>query len=256
MSTNNPLNATQSLPDSPLEATVSPSIPSKAIPDHAKDKPLPSPSDGFPPSPLSGINVSGSDDAKKGKAKRRKGKRKGLKAGKRLSTKPLPILTSPDNKSQSLSFLDTATQSQPQVGEEGVGGPGQDGIGLHPVTNKNVDQKEPVVETEPVEGVEDVLKEDGIEEVVTRAEGYAKIRCVWEAAGDVCVRVYARPLNPRLILVEWEGEDGVEKHGRIVVNERQRGMFGPGKVVWVRGPLVGDKWLLAGKYNFLGNRVS
>jgi hypothetical protein len=133
---------------------------------------------------------------------------------------------------------------------------GQKGLYEHWLADKNVDQKEPVVETEPVEGVEDVLKEDGIEEVVTRAEGYAKIRCVWEAAGDVCVRVYARPLNPRLILVEWEGDDGVEKHGRIVVGERQRGMFGPGKVVWVRGPLVGDRWLLAGKYNFLGNRVS
>ena len=247
MSTESPLNAKESAPDSPIEAQeydpINPkhSHPLDPIQDLAKDKPT----DGFPPLPFSGTSIPN-----KGKGRKRKGKKK--KTGKRNAAKPLAILPHPENKSQSLALgHDTATQSQ-AGGEEGFRRVGPDGIGLHWQANKNVDQKEPAFETEPVEGVEDV----SLDEVQTRAAVYAKVKAVWEQAGDICVRVYARPLNPRLVLVEWEGEDGVEKHGKIVVNERQRGMFGPGKVVWVRGPLVGDRWLLAGKYNFLGNRVS
>lgn len=254
MSTQSPDNATQSLQDSHKE-TDSPSSPSKASLTDASGI-VSGTVAGIVSPPLPTANSKHNVGRKAKKRKGRKGKRKPRLAGKPSGSKPQASIIETGTETQSQEQTTQPPATDHPAGEEGVCGPGQDGIGLHSLASKNVDKKRIGEETRPIEGVEDVLLGDGIEEVQTRAGIYAGVKARWVKAGDVCVRVYARPLNPRLILVEWEGEDGVEKHGRIVVNERQRGMFGPGKVVWVKGPLVGDKWLLAGKYNFLGNRVS
>lgn len=257
MSTESPLNAKESAPDIPLEAQEYDSTsPKHSQPQANSALPKDGLSDGSPPLPVQRINESWSDDVKKKGKRKKKGRKKKGKAGGRVAAKPRAVLPQPGQAIEDKPLTSGDSGRDPQAGEEGVCSTGCDRIGLHPEAYKNVDQKGTTEETQPIEGVEDVLGEGPIEEVETRAAAYAKVKAVWEKAGDVCVRVYARPLNPRLVLVEWEGEDGVEKHGKIVVGERQRGMFGPGKVVWVRGPLVGDRWVLAGKYNFLGNRVS
>jgi hypothetical protein len=73
----------------------------------------------------------------------------------------------------------------------------------------------------------------------------------WRACGDVEVVVYARPLNPRLLLVQFD--DG--SHGRVVMSPREREVFTVKKRLWVR-PLQKDVYMLAGRYNRLGVRYA
>lgn len=73
----------------------------------------------------------------------------------------------------------------------------------------------------------------------------------WRAIGDVEVVVYARPLNPRLLLVQFD--DG--SHGRVVMSPRERTVFTVKKRLWVR-PLQKDVYMLAGRYNRFGVRYA
>jgi hypothetical protein len=73
----------------------------------------------------------------------------------------------------------------------------------------------------------------------------------WRAIGDVEVVVYARPLNPRLLLVQFD--DG--SHGRVVMSPREREVFTVKKRLWVR-PLQKDVYMLAGRYNRFGVRYA
>lgn len=240
-----------------------------------------------PFNPLSSpTNSKHSVGRKAGKGKKKPRKKKG-KTGPRLTAWGRALVAGHDqalatqaivlgNHAETQSQEATSPVASPQAGGGGVAAIAAMECGLHSPSSKIVGEKEPAadspIEDEPVDVEQDkkvvepieklvkaIREEDGEEkeeEVWTRARAWAEQKAKWEASGEVMVRVYARPLNPRLIMVEVEGEDGVERHGRIVVNERQRGMFGPGKLVWVRGPLVGVKWELAGKYNFVGNRVA
>lgn len=73
----------------------------------------------------------------------------------------------------------------------------------------------------------------------------------WRATGDVEVVVYARPLNPRMLLVQFD--DG--SHGRVVMSPREREMFSVKKRLWVRR-LQKDVCMLAGRYNRFGVRCA
>jgi hypothetical protein len=73
----------------------------------------------------------------------------------------------------------------------------------------------------------------------------------WRACGDVEVVVYARPLNPRLLLVQFD--DG--SHGRVVMSPRERTVFTVKKRLWVR-LLQKDVYMLAGRYNRFGVRYA
>ncbi len=73
----------------------------------------------------------------------------------------------------------------------------------------------------------------------------------WRACGDMDVVVYARPLNPRLLLVQFD--DG--SHGRVVMSPRERAVFTVKKRLWVR-PLQKDVYMLAGRYNRFGVRYA
>jgi hypothetical protein len=197
---------------------------------------------------------------KKASIKKKKGKKKRKKVATWKAGRAGSVLT---QEPCTLSPIDTESQSHvaigPHVGGEGVAAVPAMEVGFDSPTDKNVDQKGIGGDDEPTD--DSVLVVDGDEDtkqadIQTRAQAWAKQKAEWEAKGDVMVRVYARPLNPLLVLVEMEDEKGeVARHGRIVVTPKHREMFGPGKLIWVRGPLVGDKWVLAGKYNFTGHRV-
>lgn len=62
--------------------------------------------------------------------------------------------------------------------------------------------------------------------------------------------VYARPLNPRLLLLNF----GHKSHGRLVIAHSERGKFSVGQEVWVKNAGGKDLYILAGAYNRFGKR--
>jgi hypothetical protein len=73
---------------------------------------------------------------------------------------------------------------------------------------------------------------------------------IWRNAGDINVLVYARPLHPRMLLVQLD--DG--SHGRCLLHPTARARFSVGKRIWVRHERK-DLYVLAGRYNRWGSRV-
>ena len=73
---------------------------------------------------------------------------------------------------------------------------------------------------------------------------------IWRNAGDINVLVYARPLHPRMLLVQLD--DG--SHGRCLLHPTARARFSVGKRIWVRHERK-DLYVLAGRYNRWGARV-
>lgn len=70
-----------------------------------------------------------------------------------------------------------------------------------------------------------------------------------EASGAVLVRVYGKPLNPRIRFIEFE--DG--SHGRLWVNVKAAPMIG--WTVWVKPYVdIPEDWVMHGKYNSMGVR--
>lgn len=96
------------------------------------------------------------------------------------------------------------------------------------------------LETAPVK--EDYIPEPGVveESVVFNPWKDGSFRAV----------VYARPLNPRLLLVNF----GHKSHGRLVIAHSERGKFSVGQEVWVKNAGGKDLYLLAGVYNRFGKR--
>jgi hypothetical protein len=73
---------------------------------------------------------------------------------------------------------------------------------------------------------------------------------IWRNAGDINALVYARPLHPRMLLVQLD--DG--SHGRCLLHPTDRARFSVGKRIWVRHERK-DLYVLAGRYNRWGVRV-
>lgn len=71
----------------------------------------------------------------------------------------------------------------------------------------------------------------------------------WAKAGDINVLVYARPVNPRLLLITLD--DGT--HGRCLMHPVDRQRFSVGKRIWVRHERK-DIYRLTGRYNRWGSR--
>ena len=62
--------------------------------------------------------------------------------------------------------------------------------------------------------------------------------------------IYARPFNPRLLLVVFSSGT----HGRLVVGQSDRVRFSIGAEVWVKPAGGSDLYVLAGAYNRFGKR--
>jgi len=73
----------------------------------------------------------------------------------------------------------------------------------------------------------------------------------WSKAGDINVLVYARPVNPRLLLITLD--DGT--HGRCLMHPVDRQRFSVGKRIWVRHERK-DIYRLTGRYNRWGSRCA
>jgi len=73
----------------------------------------------------------------------------------------------------------------------------------------------------------------------------------WRQSGEVEVVIYARPLNPRMLLIKFDAQS----HGKLVVSPRERAAFNVGQRVWVR-PVERGVYGLAGRYNIRGRRVA
>lgn len=71
----------------------------------------------------------------------------------------------------------------------------------------------------------------------------------WSKSGDINVLVYARPVNPRLLLITLD--DGA--HGRCLMHPVDRQRFSVGKRIWVRHERK-DIYRLTGRYNRWGSR--
>lgn len=69
------------------------------------------------------------------------------------------------------------------------------------------------------------------------------------AAGEIPCTIYAKPLNPRLLLVQFSDDS----RGKVVIRPAERAMFGPGKRIWVKAVEKGV-YVLAGRYNRFGAR--
>jgi hypothetical protein len=69
------------------------------------------------------------------------------------------------------------------------------------------------------------------------------------AAGEIPCLIYAKPLNPRLLLVQFSDNS----RGKVVIRPVERAMFGPGKRIWVKAIERGI-YVLAGRYNRFGAR--
>lgn len=72
----------------------------------------------------------------------------------------------------------------------------------------------------------------------------------WRNAGDINVLVYARPVHPRMLLIQLD--DG--SHGRCMMHPSDRVRFSVNKRIWVRHDRK-DIYQLAGRYNRWGARV-
>ena len=73
----------------------------------------------------------------------------------------------------------------------------------------------------------------------------------WAKAGDINVLVYARPVNPRMLLITLD--DG--SHGRCLMHPADRQRFSVGKRIWVRHERK-DVYRLTGRYNRWGGRCA
>ena len=73
----------------------------------------------------------------------------------------------------------------------------------------------------------------------------------WAKAGDINVLVYARPINPRMLLITLD--DGT--HGRCLMHPADRQRFSVGKRIWVRHERK-DVYRLTGRYNRWGSRCA
>lgn len=73
----------------------------------------------------------------------------------------------------------------------------------------------------------------------------------WAKSGDINVLVYARPVNPRLLLITLD--DGT--HGRCLMHPVDRQRFSVGKRIWVRHERK-DIYRLTGRYNRWGGRCA
>lgn len=73
----------------------------------------------------------------------------------------------------------------------------------------------------------------------------------WSKSGDINVLVYARPVNPRLLLITLD--DGT--HGRCLMHPADRQRFSVGKRIWVRHERK-DVYRLVGRYNRWGSRCA
>lgn len=73
----------------------------------------------------------------------------------------------------------------------------------------------------------------------------------WAKGGDINVLVYARPVNPRLLLITLD--DGT--HGRCLMHPVDRQRFSVGKRIWVRHERK-DIYRLTGRYNRWGSRCA
>ena len=73
----------------------------------------------------------------------------------------------------------------------------------------------------------------------------------WRESGEYEVVIYARPLNPRMLLIKFDDKS----HGKLVVSPRERAAFNVGQRVWVR-PVERGVYGLAGRYNIRGRRVA
>lgn len=73
----------------------------------------------------------------------------------------------------------------------------------------------------------------------------------WSKAGDINVLVYARPVNPRMLLITLD--DG--SHGRCLMHPADRQRFSVGKRIWVRHERK-DVYRLVGRYNRWGGRCA
>lgn len=64
--------------------------------------------------------------------------------------------------------------------------------------------------------------------------------------------VYARPVNPRMLLVVFEDET----HGQLIVSPMDKARFSIGSEVWATPDGLKGRHALAGRYNRFGRRVS
>lgn len=133
-------------------------------------------------------------------------------------------------------------------------------INIDSVPSKNSPQKGLPQSSHPVKIAENVtievpndIKFDKWVDVTipAGAETAVPVESKWREAGEHEVVIYARPLNPRMLLIKFDDGD----HGKLIVSPRERAAFNVGQRVWVR-PVERGVYGLAGRYNIRGRRVA
>lgn len=102
----------------------------------------------------------------------------------------------------------------------------------------------------PVPGTFILADKPSVPEIIVPADA-VPVESKWREAGEHEVVIYARPLNPRMLLIKFDDGD----HGKLIVSPRERAAFNVGQRVWVR-PVERGVYGLAGRYNIRGRRVA